>query len=108
MVVAHPVAHRPEQGLALFAAETYPGAIQVSRQRLQRCAPFGRVLGTEVIQPGFTMQAGGSVIAALLEQLLEAGVDLGQPFVIGQLPGDGGKDVLAVRAPLPALPGLAL
>src|SRR5690606_17182964 len=84
IVVSHPLAQFMEQGVAGLVAQLDLGAIEVGGQRLQDGPPGVRVAAAQIVEPGFAVQAGSSVLAALLEQLLDPDVDLRQPVTVAE------------------------
>src|SRR5690606_35585684 len=91
IVVSHPLAQFMEQGVAGLVAQLDLGAIEVGGQRLQDGPPGVRVAAAQIVETGFAVQAGSSVLAALLEQLLDPDVDLRQPVTVAETRRDRGE-----------------
>src|SRR5690606_8678523 len=88
IVVSHPLAQFVEQCLAPLLAQLHLGSIEIGGQRLQGRSPGARVAAAQVVEPGFTEQAGGGIFAALFEQLLDPRVDLRQPAAVAEVRRD--------------------
>src|SRR5690606_29011801 len=102
IMMAHPAAQLCEQGLALCRAQVDLRSVEIRRQRLQRLALGPRIAAAEIIEPGLAKQPGRRDIAPLLQQLLDPGVDRGQPLGIRQA-GRHIRDYSPTLALLPPL-----